>query len=138
MSPYGLCDGKMTSCFYVLSLFAFRCPNQSKGLDELLCDRPALFNVRDRGLPFSVLNLIPLLGELELVEPKLPLGQFFDFRLGIDAGRLFDLPYPVQAKRDLCDPGLSSRNLLFPLSVRFFTGRPARCSLLNGLQLRLL
>ena len=93
---------------------------------------------RDRGLPFSVLNLIPLLGELGLVEPKLTLGQFFDFRLGIDAGGFFNLPYPIQAKRDLRDPGLSSRNLLLPLSVRFFAGRPARRSLLNGLQLRLL
>jgi len=36
-----------------------------------------------------VLNLIPLLGKLGLVEPKLTLGQFFDFRLGIDAGGLF-------------------------------------------------
>ena len=93
---------------------------------------------RDRGLPFSVLNRIPLLGKLGLVEPKLTLGQFFDFPLDIDAGGFLNLPYPVQAKSDLCDPGLSSRNLLFPLSVRFFTGCPARCSLLNGLQLRLL
>jgi hypothetical protein len=50
---------------------------------------------RDRGLPFSVLNRIPPLGELGLVEPKLTLGQFFDFPLGIDAGGLFNLPYPV-------------------------------------------
>jgi hypothetical protein len=85
-----------------------------------------------------VLNRIPLLGELALVEPKLTLGQFFDFPLGIDAGGLFNLPYPLQAKRNLRDPGLSSRNLLLPLGVRFFAGRPARCSLLNGLQLRLL
>jgi len=34
-----------------------------------------LLNVRDRGLPFSVLDRIPLLGELGLVEPKLTLGQ---------------------------------------------------------------
>ena len=95
MSPYGLCDGKMTSCFYVLSLFAFRCPNQSKGLDELLCDRPALFNVRDRGLPFSVLNLIPLQRELGLIETKLPFHQFCDFRLGIRRRRPLHLPQPV-------------------------------------------
>ncbi len=84
-----------------------------------------------------MLNLIPLLGKLGLVEPKLTLGQFFDFRLGIDASGLFNLPYPVQAKRDLCDPGLSSRNLLFPLSVRFFACGPARRSLLKVLELRL-
>src|SRR5271165_2249011 len=82
---------------------------------------------RDRGLPFSALDLIPLLGKLGLVEPKLALGQFFDFPLGIDAGGFFNLPYPVQAKRDLRDPGPSSRNLLLPLGVRFFAGRPARC-----------
>jgi len=85
-----------------------------------------------------VLNLIPLQRELGLIEPKLMLGQFFDFPLGIDASGLFNLPYSLQAKRDLRDSGLSSRNLLFPLGVRFFAGRPARCSLLNGLQLRLL
>ena len=45
--------------FTILSLFAFRCPNQSKGLDELLFDGPILLNVRDRGLPFSVLNPTP-------------------------------------------------------------------------------
>ena len=38
----------------------------------------------------------------------------------------------------LRDPGLSSRNLLLRLSVRFFAGRPARRILVNGLQLRLL
>jgi hypothetical protein len=95
-------------------------------------------DIRDQCLPFSSLDLIPLQRELGLLEPKLMLGQFFDFRLGIDTGGLFNLPYPVQAKRDLRDPGLSSRNLLLPLSVRFFTGRPRRCSLLNRLQLRLL
>jgi hypothetical protein len=41
------------------------------------------------------------------------LGQLFDFPLGIDAGNLFNLPYPIQTKGDLRDPGLSSRNLLF-------------------------
>jgi|HubBroStandDraft_6_1064221.scaffolds.fasta_scaffold363392_2 hypothetical protein len=87
---------------------------------ESPCDRPPLFNVRDRRLPFSVLNLIPLQRELGLVQPKLMLGQLFDFPLGIDAGNLFNLPYPIQTKGDLRDPGLSSRNLLFPLSVRFF------------------
>ena len=95
--------------FTILSLFGFRCARQIKGL-----------------------------GELGFVEPEFTFGQFFDFRFGVNAGRFFNLPYPVQAQRDLRDPGLSSRNLLLPLSVRFFAGRPARCSLLNGLQLRLL
>ena len=40
---------------------------------------------RDCGLPFSVLNLIPLVGEPGFVESQLTLGQFFDFRLGVDA-----------------------------------------------------
>jgi len=35
----------------------------------------------------------------------------------------------------LRDPGLSSRNLLLRLSVRFFAGCPARRILVNGLQL---
>ena len=59
-------------------------------------------------------------------------------RFRVDASRFFNLPHPMQAQRDLRDPGLSSRNLLLPLSVRFFAGRPAGRSLLNGLQLRLL
>jgi hypothetical protein len=79
-------------------------------ISQVLTDALSALDSRDRGLPFSVLNLIPLLGELGLAEPKLKLGQFFDFRLGIDFGGLFNLRYPVQAKRD---PGLSSRNLLF-------------------------
>ena len=94
--------------------------------------------VRDQGLPFSALDLIPLLGEFGIVEPNLTLGKFFDFGFRVDAGRFFNLPHPIQAQRDLRDPGLSPRYLLLPLSVRFFADRPARCSLLNGLQLRLL
>ena len=62
----------------------------------------------DRCLPFSALDRIPLSGELGLVEPEFTFGQFFDLRLGIDAGGLFNLRYPVQAQRDLRDPGLSS------------------------------
>jgi hypothetical protein len=84
--PYGLCDGKMTSCFY-------------EGLDELLCDRPALFHVRDRGLPFSVLNLIPLQRELGLVQPKLMLGELFDFPLHRRRRPLQSpLPYPNEGR----------------------------------------
>jgi hypothetical protein len=55
-----------------------------------------------------------------------------------NAGCFFNLPHPIQARRDLRNPGLPSRNLLLPLSVRFFAGGPARWPLLNGLQLRLL
>jgi hypothetical protein len=51
---------------------------------------------------------------------------------------LLQSPHPIQARRDLRNPGLPSRNLLLPLSVRFFAGGPARWPLLNGLQLRLL
>jgi hypothetical protein len=32
------------------------------------------------------------LGELRMIEPKLMLGQLFDFPHGIDAGGLFNLP----------------------------------------------
>jgi hypothetical protein len=46
------------------------------------------------------LNLIPLLGELGLVEPKPTLGQFFDFRLGIDACDLFNFPYPSRIREN--------------------------------------
>jgi hypothetical protein len=108
------------------------------GLDEALFEGPALFNFRNQCLPFSALDLIPLVGEIGLVQPKLTLGQFFDFRFGVDAGSFFNLPHPIQTQGNLCDPGLSSRHLPLPLSVRFFAGRPARCSLLNGLQLCLL
>ena len=51
---------------------------------------------------------------------------------------LLQSPHPIQARRDLRNPGLPSRNLLLPLSVRFFADHPAGRSLLNGLQLRLL
>ena len=51
--------------------FVFWRAIQSKGLDELLCDRPALFMFGIVAWPFSVLNLI--------LEPKLTLGQFLDF-----------------------------------------------------------
>ena len=127
----------MTSCL-ILSLFVFRYASQTKGLYEVLCDGSALLNSRNRGLPFSALDLIPLLGELGLVEPELTFGQFFNFRFRVDAGSFFNLPHPIQALRNLRDPSLSSRNLLLPLSVRFFAGRPARRALLNGLQFRLL
>jgi hypothetical protein len=79
-------------------------------ISQVLADAFSALNSRDRGLPFSALDLIPLLGDFALVEPELTFGQFFDFRLG-----LFNLPYPVQAKLDLCDPGLSSRNLIVVL-----------------------
>jgi hypothetical protein len=95
----------------------------------------ALFSIRDRCLPFSPLDLIPVMGELGIVEPKFTLGQFFDFGFGVDAGRFFDLPHPIQALCDLRYPGLWSRYLLLPLSMRLFARRPARNSLLNCLQL---
>jgi hypothetical protein len=40
---------------------------------------------RDQCLTFSALNLIPLLGELGPVEPKLTFSQFFDFRFGLNS-----------------------------------------------------
>jgi hypothetical protein len=40
----------------------------------------------------------------------------------VDAGGFFNLPHPIQALRDLHDPGLSSPYLLLPLNVRFFAG----------------
>ena len=61
---------------------------------------------RKGNLPFSALDLIPLVGEIGLVQPKLTLGQFFDFRFGVNAGGLFNLPHPIQAQRELRDPGL--------------------------------
>jgi hypothetical protein len=41
-------------------------------------------------------------------------------RFRVDASRFFNLPHPLQTKRNLRDPGISSRNLLLPLSVRVF------------------
>jgi hypothetical protein len=38
------------------------------------------------------LDFIPFLSELGVVEAKLTLGQFFDFRFGVNAGGLFNLP----------------------------------------------
>ena len=96
------------------------------------------FDSRDQCLPFSASDLIPLLGQLEIVEPKFALGQFFDFGFRVDARRFFNLPHPIQALRYLRDPGLSPRNLLIPLNVRFFAGCPARRTLSNGLQVHLL
>jgi hypothetical protein len=93
---------------------------------------------RDGCLAVPASGIIALPGKFRFVEAHLTLGQFFDFRFGVNARRFFNLPHPLQALRKLRDPGLPSRNLLFPLSARFFTGRPARWSLLNGLQLRLL
>ncbi len=75
-------------------------------MDEALFEGPALFNFRNQWLPFSALDFIPLVGEIGLVQPKLTLGQFFDFHFGVNAGGLFSLPYPIQARRELRDPGL--------------------------------
>jgi len=80
--------------------------DRTKGLDEALFEGPALFNFRNQCLPFSALDFIPLVGEIGLVQPKLTLGQFFDFRFGVNAGGLFNLPHPIQAQRELRDPGL--------------------------------
>jgi len=55
-----------------------------------------------------------------------------------NTGCFFNLPILSKRGADLRNPGLPSRNLLLPLSVRFFAGGPARWPLLNGLQLRLL
>jgi len=41
--------------------------------------------------------------------PQLTLCQFFDFPFREDANSFFNLPHPVQAQRDLRDPGLLSR-----------------------------
>jgi hypothetical protein len=61
-----------------------------------------------------VLNLILLLGELGLVEAKLMLGQFFDFRFVVNASRFFHLPHPIQTLHNLRDPRCPSRNSLLP------------------------
>jgi hypothetical protein len=82
------------------------------------------FYLRNRRLAFSALDLTALLCELQVIEPKFPFRQFFDFRFGVNASR-FDLPHPIQTLQNLRDPGLSSYNLLLPLSVRFFC-RPAK------------
>ena len=79
-------------------------------------------------------GLVPLLGELGIVEPKLTFGHFFDFRFRVEPGRFFNLPHSFQALRDLRNSGLSPRYMLLPFSVRC---RPARHALLNSLQLRL-
>ena len=63
-------------------------------------------SIQNQCLPFSALDFIPLVGEIGLVQPKLTLGQFFDFRFGVNAGGLFNLPHPIQAQRELRDPGL--------------------------------
>ena len=47
-----------------------------------------------RRLAFSALDLIPLLGEFRMIEPKFPFRQFFDFRFGVNASRFFNLPHP--------------------------------------------
>jgi hypothetical protein len=44
------------------------------------------------------LDLVPLLGKLGLVEPKLTFGKFFDFRFGVNAGGFFKLT-PTLSKR---------------------------------------
>ena len=49
-------------------------------------------------LTLSPLDLIPLPGELRLVEPKLTLGQFFDFHFGVNAGGFFNLPPPLSKR----------------------------------------
>ena len=85
-------------------------------MDEALFEGPVLFNFRNQCLPFSALDFIPLVGEIGLVQPKLTLGQFFDFRFGVNAGGLFNLPHPIQAQRELRDPGLWAlrRSRIYP------------------------
>ena len=48
-----------------------------------------------------------------MIEPKLMLGLFFDFRFGVNAIR-FNLPHPIQTLHNLRDPRRPSRNLLLP------------------------
>jgi hypothetical protein len=81
-------------------------------------------------------DLIPLLDELRSVEPELMLCQFYDFRFRVDAAASSISPSLSKCCARLRDPGLSSRNLLFPLSVRFPAVRSVGWSRFNGLQLR--
>jgi hypothetical protein len=53
-----------------------------------------LFYLRNRRLAFYALDLITLLGEFRMIEPKFPFRQFFDFRFGVNASRFFNLPHP--------------------------------------------
>ena len=49
-----------------------------------------------------------------MIEPKFPFRQFFDFRFFVNAGRIFNLPHPIQTQYNLRDPRCPSRNLLLP------------------------
>jgi hypothetical protein len=74
-------------------------------------------------LPFSALDLIPLLGKVGPVEPQLTLCQFFDFRFGIDNGGLFNLPYPLRREaRSARSWSFVAQPAALLLSVRFFYG----------------
>lgn len=97
---------------------------------------PAQFSVARPAVLF--VGACPTLGELRFVEPQIPLSEFLDFRSCVHAGGFFNLAYPLQTLRDLRDPGLFSRDLLLPLLARILAGGPARRSLLQALQLRLL
>jgi hypothetical protein len=44
-----------------------------------------------------------------MIEPKFRFRQFFDFRLGVNASRFFNLPHPIQTLHNLRDPRCPSR-----------------------------
>jgi hypothetical protein len=72
---------------------------RASAIFQVLAETLSALDSRNRGLPFSALNLIPFLGELGLVEPKLKLAQFFDFRLGIRRRRPLQSPPCLSAAR---------------------------------------